>query len=118
MQSQMGATIDQGLGVLQKGQCGIAAPSAPPPDPNVGAGPTQRAEASTRAESYALSQAQQAAPADSGTINITLGMSMDDVVAVMGKPERIADLGSKKTYFYTNANMKVIFVDGKVTDVQ
>jgi outer membrane protein assembly factor BamE (lipoprotein component of BamABCDE complex) len=79
---------------------------------------TQQAQASTQAESDALSQAQQAAPADSGTINITLGMSIDDVVAVMGKPDRIADLGSKKTYFYTSANMKVIFTDGKVTDVQ
>ena len=132
MQSQMRATIDQGLGVLQKGQGGIPAPppdqaqpveaayaaAAPPPDPNVATELTQQAQASTQAESDALSQAQQAAPADSGTINITLGMSMDDVVAVMGKPERIADLGSKKTYFYTNANMKVIFVDGKVTDVQ
>jgi hypothetical protein len=132
MQSQMRATIDQGLGVLQKGQGGIPAPppdqaqpveaayaaAAPPPDPNVATELTQQAQASTQAESDALSQAQQAAPADSGTINITLGMSMDDVVAVMGKPERIADLGSKKTYFYTNANMKVIFTDGKVTDVQ
>jgi hypothetical protein len=135
MQSQMRATIDQGLGELQKGQGGIPAPpaaaqaqpvqaayatAAPPPDANVSAELTQQAQASTQAESDALSQAQQAAPADSGTstVNISLGMSIDDVVAALGKPERIADLGSKKTYFYTSANMKVIFTDGKVTDVQ
>jgi hypothetical protein len=135
MQSQMRATLDQGLGVLQKGQGGIPAPppadqaqpveaayaaAAPPPDPNVATELTQQAQASTQAETDALNQAQQAAPADSGasTVNISLGMSIDDVVAVMGKPERIADMGSKKTYFYTSANMKVIFTDGKVTDVQ
>ena len=135
MQSQMRATIDQGLVVLQKGQGGIPAPppaaqaqpmeaayaaAAPPPDANVATELTQQAQASTQAESDALNQAQQAAPANSGasTVNISLGMSIDDVVAVMGKPDRIADLGSKKTYFYTSANMKVIFTDGKVTDVQ
>ena len=133
MVSQMRATIDQGLGVLQKGQGGIPAPpaaaqaqpveaayaaAAPPPDANVATELTQQAQASTQAESDALNQAQQAAPADSGanTVNISLGMSIDDVVAALGKPQQIADLGSKKTYFYSN--MKVIFTDGKVTDVQ
>ena len=133
MQSQMLATIDQGLGVLQKGQGGSPAPpagdqaqpvetayaaAAPPPDANVATELTQQAQASTQAESDALNQAQQAAPADSGapTVSISLGMSIDDVVAALGKPQQIADLGSKKTYFYSN--MKVIFTDGKVTDVQ
>ena len=45
-------------------------------------------------------------------------MSIDQVVALLGNPQQIADLGSKKTYFYTSANMKVIFTDGKVSDVQ
>ena len=133
MQSQMRATIDQGLGVLQKGQGGVPAPppaaqaqpvqaayaaAAPPPDPNVATEITQQVQTSTQAEGDALNQAQQAAPADSGspTVNISLGMSIDDVVAALGKPQQIADLGSKKTYFYSN--MKVIFTDGKVTDVQ
>jgi hypothetical protein len=34
----------------------------------------------------------------------------------MGNPVRIADLGQKKTYFYKD--MKIVFVDGKVNDVQ
>jgi hypothetical protein len=133
MQSQMRATIDQGLGVMQKGQGGIPAPppaaqvqpveaayaaAAPPPDPNVQTEITQQVQTSTQAESDALSQAQQAAPAGSGspTVNISLGMTIDQVVAAMGQPQQIADLGSKKTYFYSN--MKVVFTDGKVTDVQ
>ena len=133
MQSQMRATIDQGLGVMQKGQGGIPAPppaaqaqpmeasyaaAAPPPDPNVATEITQQVQTSTQAESDALNQAQQAAPADSGAapVSISLGMTVDQVVATMGNPQQIADLGSKKTYFY--ANLKVIFTDGKVTDVQ
>jgi len=77
---------------------------------------TQQVQASTQAESDALNQAQQAAPASA--VNISLGMSIDQVVALLGNPQQIADLGSKKTYFYTSANMKVIFTDGKVSDVQ
>jgi hypothetical protein len=132
MASQMRATIDQGQGVLQQHQGGIPAPpamappvqpayaaAAPPPDPNVQNEITQQVQTSTQAESDALNQAQQAAPASGApTVNISLGMSIDDVVAALGQPQQIADLGSKKTYFYTAANMKVIFVDGKVTDVQ
>lgn len=132
MVSQMRATIDQGLGQLQKHQGGIPAPppaamappatptyaaAAPPPDPNVQQELTQQSQSATQAESDALNQAQAAAPAGAApAVNISLGMSIDDVVAAMGQPTQIADLGSKKTYFY--ANMKVIFVDGKVSDVQ
>jgi hypothetical protein len=132
MVSQMRATIDQGLGVLQQHQGGIPAPppaaqappvqpayasAAPPPDPNVSNEIAQQAQASSQAENDALNQAQQAAPAGNApTVNISLGMTIDQVVAAMGQPQQIADLGSKKTYFY--ANMKVIFTDGKVTDVQ
>ncbi len=132
MVSQMRGTIDQGLGVLQQHQGGIPAPppaaqappvqpayasAAPPPDPNVSNEIAQQAQASSQAENDALNQAQQAAPAGNApTVNISLGMTIDQVVAAMGQPQQIADLGSKKTYFY--ANMKVIFTDGKVTDVQ
>jgi hypothetical protein len=35
---------------------------------------------------------------------------------ILGKPERIVDLGAKVIYVYKD--MKVTFVDGKVTDVQ
>jgi hypothetical protein len=43
-------------------------------------------------------------------------MTIDQVVGILGQPQVVGDLGSKKTYFY--GNMKVIFTDGKVTDVQ
>jgi hypothetical protein len=34
----------------------------------------------------------------------------------MGQPKQLVDLGAKKPYSYPN--MKVFFVDGKVSDVQ
>ena len=47
---------------------------------------------------------------------IALGQTRLEVEAILGKPERIVDLGAKVTYVYKD--MKVIFVDGKVSDVQ
>jgi hypothetical protein len=59
------------------------APPPPPPDQPVAAPPT-----------------------------ISPGMTIDQVVAALGQPARIANLGSKKIYMYPN--LKVIFIDGKV----
>jgi hypothetical protein len=47
---------------------------------------------------------------------ISLGLTASEVEGVLGKPEKVIDLGAKKTYIYKD--MKVIFVNGKVTDVQ
>jgi hypothetical protein len=46
---------------------------------------------------------------------VSLGLTIDQVVATMGQPDRLADLGSKKIYFYKD--MKITFVDGKVSDI-
>ena len=48
--------------------------------------------------------------------NIDLGNSPEQVGAVLGQPEKTINLGSKIIYVYKD--MKVVFVDGKVTDVQ
>jgi len=45
-----------------------------------------------------------------------LGMTVDQVVAILGQPQRVANVGTKQIYSYMN--LKVTFVDGKVTDVQ
>jgi len=50
------------------------------------------------------------------TKTIALGQTRPEVEEILGKPERIVDLGAKVTYVYKD--MKVIFVDGKVSDVQ
>jgi hypothetical protein len=47
---------------------------------------------------------------------IELGQTQEQVETILGKPERIVKLADKVTYFYKD--MKVIFVDGKVVDVQ
>lgn len=51
------------------------------------------------------------------TVTLRLGMTPEQVEAAQGgKPQKVIDLGSKKTYVYPD--MKIIFVDGKVTDIQ
>jgi hypothetical protein len=47
---------------------------------------------------------------------ITIGESSTQVLQAMGMPQQMIDLGKKKTFIYKN--MKVIFVDDKVSDVQ
>jgi hypothetical protein len=48
--------------------------------------------------------------------SIEKGMSVDDVEAAMGKPDKKVTLGTKQIYYYKD--MKVIFLSGKVSDVQ
>ncbi len=47
---------------------------------------------------------------------IQLGMTPDQVQAALGKPEKIVNLGPKQLYVYKD--LKVTFVNGKVSDVQ
>jgi hypothetical protein len=124
MQNNMQATIDQGLQELQAqgGQGGL--PMPPPAstgtvnapfasqvqaDPAVTAELNQAAQDAGRAEQDVVNQS--AAPA-----TISLGQTIADVVAILGQPQQIVDLGSKKIYVYKN--LKITFVDGRVTDVQ
>lgn len=47
---------------------------------------------------------------------VQLGESLADVEKAFGQPDKIVDLGSKKILSY--GNLKVIVVDGKVTDAE
>ena len=47
---------------------------------------------------------------------IKLGMGQDEVKQSLGNPDKIVDLGAKQVYVYKD--MKVVFQDGKVADVQ
>jgi outer membrane protein assembly factor BamE (lipoprotein component of BamABCDE complex) len=47
---------------------------------------------------------------------IALGQTKDQVAAILGQPDKIANLGSKEIDYYSD--MKVIFANGKVTDIQ
>lgn len=50
------------------------------------------------------------------TKTIQMGQSKVEVESILGKPETIAELGPKSIYSYKA--MKIVFVDGKVSDVQ
>jgi hypothetical protein len=142
MQNHMRETIDQGLQDLQAKQGtgglpaappsaqGDAAPAAyaaaaPPPEANVAAdiqGADQQAgqaEKDVTAEAAqdnggAASAAPAAAPA--APASVSLGQTQAEVEAEMGQPVSKALLGPKVIYNYNG--MKVIFKDGKVSDVQ
>jgi hypothetical protein len=85
----------------------------------------------TIAEVVTDDSAQEAAPADSSappaqasggqapapaTKTIALGQTKDEVVAILGPPQKMVNLGTKEIYFYPD--MKVVFISGKVADVQ
>jgi len=48
--------------------------------------------------------------------SIDKGMTTDQVQAALGKPDKIVNLGTKQIYVYKD--LKVTFVNGKVSDVQ
>ncbi len=72
------------------------APIAPPPPPPAADTPP----------------APPAAPAD------LTGKTPDQVTAALGAPSSILKAGTKQIYTYKDLNLKVVFVNGKVTDVQ
>ncbi len=39
------------------------------------------------------------------------------MIAILGQPATIVDLGAKKIYTFKNQNLKVTFVNGKATDI-
>ena len=47
---------------------------------------------------------------------VEVGMTKDQVTAILGDPDVLADTGAKQIYTYKD--LKVTFVDGKVTDVR
>jgi len=47
---------------------------------------------------------------------VSLGQTIAEVEKVLGQPTKSAKLETKVIYYYKD--MKVVFVDGKVTDVQ
>lgn len=55
-------------------------------------------------------------PADQPPATVTLGMTPDQVTANLGQPQKQVKLGTKLIYVYKD--MKVTFVNNKVTDVQ
>jgi hypothetical protein len=49
-------------------------------------------------------------------VTIQIGQSLQDVEGALGQPEKKVNLGAKQIYVYKD--LKITFVDGKVSDVQ
>ncbi len=65
-------------------------------------------------QQQAAQPAQEQPQAEPQTIE--KGQTPDQVTAAMGKPDKIVNLGSKQIYVYKD--LKVTFLNGKVSDVQ
>ncbi len=50
------------------------------------------------------------------TKSVEMGQSPGQVEAILGRPDKVVNLGAKKIYVYKD--MKIVFVDEKVSDVQ
>jgi hypothetical protein len=136
MQNHMRASIDQGLQELQAHPNGLPAPPpasaasvqasfaqiAPPADPNVSNELQQQAREADTAEQGVLEEVKQednsgGVPNSSKSpIQISLGQTIEEIEAALGNPTQIVNLGAKRIYVYPD--LKITFIDGRVTDVQ
>jgi hypothetical protein len=128
MQNQMLATIDRGMSDLQakQGQGGLPtlpqgsagtidtpyAQEAAQPDANVAGELNAASQEADHAEQQAVNQGSDAGAPPT----LSLGLSIDEVRAIQGEPEKIVDLGSKRIYVYKD--LKITFIDGRVSDIQ
>jgi hypothetical protein len=55
-------------------------------------------------------------PADTPPPTVALGQTKDQVTAILGQPGKAAKLGAKEIYYYKD--MKVIFMNGKVSNIE
>jgi len=130
MQNRMAETIDQGLAYLrsQQGKGGLpilpasamtapadapVAAAMPAPDPNAAQELQQESQDATQAEQEAVNETTSSPTAGPNTI--TLGQTVADVEKALGAPAKAVDLGAKQLYIYQN--LKVTFVNGRVSDV-
>lgn len=74
----------------------------------------QNDQSQQQQEQQSAPQEQAQAQAEPQTIQ--LGQSIDQVQAALGKPEKVVNLGPKQIYVYKD--LKVTFMNGKVSDVQ
>jgi hypothetical protein len=86
--------------------------AAPQPTPDAPVTTSETTPVMTPVTALLAPPDQPAAPPPT----VSLGLTIDQVVAIVGQPDRLADLGSKKIYSYKD--MKITFVGGKVSDIQ
>jgi hypothetical protein len=107
------------------------AASAPPPEADVAAQIKEQAQAADAAEKQVVAETAQpaaaaetpttpaapAAPAPApGPAQVSVGQSIDEVIAALGQPTDVLKNGNKQIYVYKD--FKVTFKNGKVSDVR
>lgn len=78
-----------------------------------GGGQDQQAADQGQQQQAAAPQQQQAEPQ-----TVEKGMTPDQVISALGKPDQQFNVGAKQIFVYKTAGVKVTFVNGKVSDVQ
>lgn len=131
MQNHLRATLGDGMSTLQKEQGRNGLPTLPKdvlgtdrtayadevrPDADAVEQITQAAQEANRAEQDLINQGPQDPGGAAGAATISLGMTFEEVERVLGRPRNTADLGAKKIYVYKD--LKITFLNGKVSDVQ
>jgi hypothetical protein len=101
-------TIAEVLDADAPAQAAPAAQSAPPPVPAAPEPPPP--------PEPAMAPIAPPPPPPAAPKTIALGQTKDEVAAILGQPDKVANLGTKEIDYYPD--MKVVFVKGKVTDIQ
>ena len=80
----------------------------------------QSQQSSGSAPAQQPNQAQpQPPPAQASSCNVDIGLTITQVVSVCGNPvNQSKGAGTKLIYFYDQPKLKVVFVNGKVTDIE
>jgi hypothetical protein len=138
MQNHMRETIDTGLGDMQsaKGlppipQSARAMPmtapfavGAPGPDPTASTQITQQVQEADKAEQEVAGQNGSAAapiaqpPAAPATVEPKVGMTISEIEGALGPPNlKFNGAGNKMTYSYKDLGVKIVFTNGKVTEI-
>jgi hypothetical protein len=86
----------------------------PPPEEAAKPEPTPTAPTQPPAPTQAAVAPIAAPPAPPKVV--TVGQSREEVAAILGQPTKVAVIGPKEIDYYPD--MKVIFIKGKVTDIQ
>jgi hypothetical protein len=87
-------------------------------DTSAASGDQQQAQGQAQGQDQQAAPQQDAAPAQPPPppASVDKGQTPDQVIAAMGQPDKILNLGAKMIYVYKD--IKVTFVNGKVTDAQ
>ena len=146
MVNHVRATIDSGLAAMQKDPNLPKPPAnvptaaiqsdftgaAPPADPNEAAELQRLNQEATATEKSVVSETSYveppratAAPQDypiqqteTRTTDLQLGMAPEEVVQVLGRPTSNVKAGSKQIMTYQALNLKLVFSNGKLSDIQ